>query len=429
MAEKDINEGIDKVERSNRGDRTSENTADDSIIGGDRQDHQQHHQEMKDSGSTFQGMNKLYQQDTGLVDDGTGETNDESVTIVALNPDGSQVNASGKSGLKENDLVVKQHTQEFWESKAQGAMTAITNLDQQPKYEPDQLLAANVTPRVPNTETTNEFQEVRSDASGTGSDAIAWDGGEIVDSLKAPIVLLPDYLIGDLVERFGDVAKAISSLPDNPIRGHELEAFDQTANEDPLSWSKAQAKFPELKSVSPDILKAITLNELHFYDKVDLSQDVLAGTTKDNLTLKALDEQTLGMAQITPKGLRDMCKYFPQLKSFMTEKGYIGNEHKALLDPSCIPMIVAAKTALIVRDLNKNNVPVSNDTIAYSYNADVYSYSDGHGGRKYECLKGGLEVHRSKLLHWDQRKEFYANNPDVARKSDHLENVKKWLNK
>ena len=109
----------------------------------------------------------------------------------------------------------------------------------------------------------------------------------------------------------------------------------------------------------------------------------------------------------------------------MTEKGYIGNEHKALLDPSCIPMIVAAKTALIVRDLNKNNVPVSNDTIAYSYNADVYSYSDGHGGRKYECLKGGLEVHRSKLLHWDQRKEFYANNPDVARKSDHLENVKK----
>ena len=56
-----MNEGIDNVERFNRGDRTSENTSDDSVIGGDRQNHQQHHQEMKEAGSTFQGMNKLYQ--------------------------------------------------------------------------------------------------------------------------------------------------------------------------------------------------------------------------------------------------------------------------------------------------------------------------------------------------------------------------------
>lgn len=422
-----MNEGIDNVERFNRGDRTSENTSDDSVIGGDRQNHQQHHQEMKEAGSTFQGMNKLYQQETGQVDDGTGETNDESVTIVALNPDGSQVNVSGNSDLKETDLVAKPHTQEFWESKAQGAMTAIANLDQQPKYKPDQLIAANVTPRVPNTEAARKFQDVRSDSSGTSSDAIAWDGEEIVDSLKAPIVLLPDYLIGDLVRQFGNIQKAIDSLPDHPFRGQEVEGFNQTTKEDPESWSKAQAKFPELENVSPDVLKAYTLNELHFYDRADLGQDVLAGTTKDSLTLKGLDEQTLGMAQITPKGLRDMCTYFPQLKAFMTEKGYEGNEQKALLDPSCIPMIVAAKTALIVRDLNRHHIPVNTDTVAYSYNADVYSYSDGHGGREYKCLQNVLEVNSSKLRHWDQRKEFYANDPKVVDESKHLRNVKGWL--
>ncbi|MBZ0187397.1 MAG: hypothetical protein K8F91_14215 [Candidatus Obscuribacterales bacterium] len=425
----EVNDGSDKVERFDQGGRTSENTSRDSVIGGDRQDHQEIHQEMKDSGRTFQGMNQIYKQQETLnqVDDGAGDPNDESVTIVALNSDGSEVKASGKTGLNENDLVSKPHTQEFFETKAQGAMNAIQNLDQQPRYEPDQLIAANVTPKVPNIETARKFQDVRSDASGTGSDAIAWDGGEMVDSLKAPIVLLPDYLIRDLVRHFGNTQKAIDSLPNHPFRGQEVEGFNQTTKEDLKSWSKAQSKFPELKNVSPDVLKAYTLNELHFYDKLDLSEDVLAAGSSDSNIKKAVDDKTLGMSQITHKGLRDMSEYFPQLKELLKEKGYEGNEAKALLDPSCISVIVAAKTALIVRDLNRNHIPVNTDTIAYSYNADVYSYSDGHGGREYKCLQNVLEVNSSKLQHWDQRKEYYANDQKVVDESKHLRNVKGWL--
>ena len=82
--EQDIGKGGDQV-KFDRTDRTAESTAEDSVIAGDRKDHQQRHQEMKDSGRTFQGMNKLYQQDTGnQVDDGSGPSNDESVTMSPL---------------------------------------------------------------------------------------------------------------------------------------------------------------------------------------------------------------------------------------------------------------------------------------------------------------------------------------------------------
>ena len=103
--EQDIGKGSEHV-RFERKDRTAESTAEDSVVAGDqKQDHQQRHQEMKVSGCTFQGMNKLYQHETGnQVNDGSGTLTDESVTIVALNPDGSEVKASGKTGLSENDL-------------------------------------------------------------------------------------------------------------------------------------------------------------------------------------------------------------------------------------------------------------------------------------------------------------------------------------
>ncbi|MBZ0189533.1 MAG: hypothetical protein K8F91_25020, partial [Candidatus Obscuribacterales bacterium] len=334
--------------------------------------------------------------------------------------------------------ISKSTSQNFFEPKGQEVLVVAQTLkpsspDLVPRggqiYQPDQLIAANVTPEIPNIGESKEFQEIRTDESPTGTDSIAWDGAEVVDSLKSSITLLPDYLIGDLIEQFGNIQKTIDSLPEEPIRGHEMEVFNQTTKEDPQSWSKAQVLLPELKNVPSEVLKAYTLNELYFYNKSDLAQDVLAGSGNDDLTKRSLDEVTLGVSQITPKGLRDMCSYFPQLKEFMTEKGYAGNEQKALLDPSCIPMIVAAKTALIVRDLGRHHIPVNTDTVGYSYNADVHSYSDGHGGREYKCLQGSLEVYQSKLQHWDQRKEYYANNPRVAQESKHLGNIKQWLKK
>ena len=53
MSDKEINKPHDQVERTNQGDRTSESTSKDSVISGDRKDHQAMHQEASKAGHTF----------------------------------------------------------------------------------------------------------------------------------------------------------------------------------------------------------------------------------------------------------------------------------------------------------------------------------------------------------------------------------------
>lgn len=436
MSEQEFNEPTEKVLRGTQVERTIESTADDAVIAGDRQGNQIIHQKASEAGKDWRthSDNDDDQSFTAMKE---GETLEQYQARTAhrpqLEPSKPKVDPFGidfGDGTMETSkgTIQKPHTQKFFESKAQSALTAIKQSQQE--YQPDQLIAANVPPPIHTIESAREFQEIKTDGTPAEvSDTIAWNS-DIPESLVSPIVLLPDYLIGDLVKQLGDVQKAIDSLPDHPCADHEFEVLEQTTKDDPKSWIKAQSLFPELKNVDPNLMKAITLNELNFYDKVDLAEDVLAEVSEKHPKVKeSIDDKTLGMTQITPKGLRDMCDYFPQLKEFIKEKGYTGKEQMALLDPACVPMIMAAKTALIVRDLNRNQIPINSENIAYSYNADVYSYSDGHGGKVYECLKGPIEVNKSKLFHWDQIKEYYANDPNVAQKSEHLGNVKRWLNK
>lgn len=53
MSDKEINKPHDQVERKNQGDRASEGTSKDSVISGDRKDHQAMHQEASKAGHTF----------------------------------------------------------------------------------------------------------------------------------------------------------------------------------------------------------------------------------------------------------------------------------------------------------------------------------------------------------------------------------------
>lgn len=107
--EQNIGKGGDQANFDHR-DQTGESMGNDSDLGDQTLDHQQRHQEMKTVGHTFQGMNKLYQQQLqgtagDQVADGTRADDGESVTIGALNPDGTEVKASGKTGLTEKDLI------------------------------------------------------------------------------------------------------------------------------------------------------------------------------------------------------------------------------------------------------------------------------------------------------------------------------------
>ncbi len=270
------------------------------------------------------------------------------------------------------------------------------------------LLTANIEPEVPKFEQT--LQRVGSDFSKQQKIAQALDG------YMPPPTLLPDFIVRAELQ--------IWNATEKPLNGLESQLMESTTAANSQAWEQAAMAFSsQLKGAPIALLKAYTRNELACYGREDLAQDIAA---TDGKSLGA--NPTLGMAQITVKGIQEFEAKYPQLKHFLESKGYSGPGHemKALLDPECVPMIVAAKTATIVEDLATHGIkhPTS-EQIAYGYNPDVYSYSSGHG-RDYKALYL-LEVTASKAAHWDQKKEYYANNPDVVANSEHIKNVLHWM--
>jgi len=202
-----------------------------------------------------------------------------------------------------------------------------------------------------------------------------------------------------------------------PFKHKEKEELAKTTAADKQAWEHAHDAFPQLAEVPTNIMKAYTLNEIKFYHLDDQIQDQLAKNGVDG-------GWTLGLAQITTKGVREFEAKYPQLKEFLLKHGYgPGQEMKALEDPACVPMIVAAKTATIIEDLKKHHVPITAESVAYGYNPDVYSYSKEHDeGRTYVALYN-KHIEESHRLHPDQKKEYYADKPEVIHASKHVKNV------
>lgn len=214
---------------------------------------------------------------------------------------------------------------------------------------------------------------------------------------------------------------------EHPIEGQEDALMAATTASDSKAWEHAASTFPQLADIPTNLLKAYVRNELAFYGREDLAQDVAAAAGES----LGITPPTLGMAQITVKGIDEFEKKYPQLRAFLESKGYSGPGHemRALLDPECVPMIVAAKTASLVDDLQKHGIKhPTKEQLAYAYNPDVYSYSNGHGGHDYKTLYQGA-VYASKAQHWDQQKEYYAKDRNVWDNSNEVKNVLSWLNK
>lgn len=159
----EVNDGNDKVERINRGDRTSENTADDGVIGGDRKDHQQIHQEASKAGHTFD----------------TFSDNSDDQSFKAIQPVADVFGIDFGDGTVETSkgIISNPTTQDAFEQKGQEILVAAQRLkpssaDSIPlggqSYEPDQLIAANVTDFYnPNDliSRRSEFSDVATDAT------------------------------------------------------------------------------------------------------------------------------------------------------------------------------------------------------------------------------------------------------------------------
>ncbi len=277
------------------------------------------------------------------------------------------------------------------------------------------LIAANIVPSLPNLEQKQENKESPHDSDQTKL-------AQSLDYNGTPPTLLPDFII--------EAGIKVWESSEKPLAGLEKQAMAGTTAANPRAWEDAAAAFPQLKGISVDVMKAYTLNEIHNYDRNDWIDDIAAANGKlIDLPLRKAEDATLGLSQISAKGVHDFEDKYPKLKQFLESKGYSGPGHeaKALLDPECVAMIVAAKTASIVEDMQKHGIEhPTNEQLAYAYNPDVFSYSE-NGHRQYKALYQG-EIYASKAQHWDQQKEYYANSPAVIAASKHIKNVLGCLN-
>jgi hypothetical protein len=271
------------------------------------------------------------------------------------------------------------------------------------------LEASNITPNPPNIQQMQQYPEIQSDSE---KPKVA----QYADGCMPPPTLLPDFIIKAGID--------IWNGTERPFAGVEEKLMAATTASNAHAWEDAARSFPKLAGVAPALMKAYTRNELAFYGREDLAQDMAAA---EGHSLGS--NPTLGMSQITVKGVHEFEQKYPQLRAFLASKGYSGPGHEmqALLDPECVPMIVAAKTASIVEDMQSHEIkkPTS-EQIAYAFNPDVFSYSDGKDGREFKALYG-LEINASHAMHWDQHKEYYAQDPRVIEASKHVKNVLSWL--
>lgn len=278
------------------------------------------------------------------------------------------------------------------------------------------LIASNRTPNVSNLEQMQQYHEPRNDSDVLPPDAI------VAKNLR-------DHALGTEIVRVA-MPSGVGDRVVFPYRGAEDARLKDCTKENPEAWNSAFESFSGLKQYlstqdATNLMKALVRNEIHNYDVQDAFADRMAKQGHVNQT------ETLGYAQITPAGLKQFKTRYPQLKEFLTSKGYSGlnDEAKALCDPACVPMIVAAKlqsevdTLKTAHDKLQPNrlVEINVRTLAYTYNADVYydpnvaSNPDFHANVVPKAK--GLEHLRG----YD--KAYPTSDERVLSKSQHVKNV------
>ena len=285
-------------------------------------------------------------------------------------------------------------------------------------------------PNAPIFEQIPPYQRIQSNFEQQRTPQVA----QISDAYMPPPTLVPSpEQLGITPETTKALTKAAAELilpwtKQYPMAEREKALMEQAIGGNPKAWEDAKNSFPQLDHVPTAVMQAYTRNEIANYDRFDLKDDLDAATgALHSIPTRPAEQATLGLTQISPKGIREFEQKYPQFKHFLESKGYKGPGHEiaALLDPECAPMIVAAKTASIVEDMQKHGITSPNaKQIAYAYNPDVFSFSDGNGGRTFKAMYHP-EIEVSKALHRDQQKEFYANDPRVIAASQHVHNVMK----
>jgi hypothetical protein len=217
---------------------------------------------------------------------------------------------------------------------------------------------------------------------------------------------------------------------EHKYRGKEPATMDKEITA--KAWADAYKAFPELKQLGEKdatrLMKAIIANELDHYGVEDVGQDAGAASGHGG----GLHKYSLGFAQISPDGVRDMAKQLDaEVKAHhltsnpLARFEKMNNDQlaKELVNPANAPLLVAAHMHLDLQTLNrhKNEVTVNLEALGYFYNADmVYAASD----KNHENL---MTKNDAKAKHIP----FSPSLPtdEALQRSEHAANIRKWLEK
>lgn len=162
-----------------------------------------------------------------------------------------------------------------------------------------------------------------------------------------------------------------------PFRGKEAEKLAECTKTEPKAFLTAAALYKDLSRYmwAPRLLRQLVGNEIHYYDPIDIERDKNAreGVIKSN-------SHTFGYTQISINAVKLYVLEFPILRQYFERKNHVGLDYeiRALLDPQCAAMIVAAvcehHLKLWKGQDNEDGVPIpiNERTLAYGYNPDVY---------------------------------------------------------
>jgi hypothetical protein len=211
-----------------------------------------------------------------------------------------------------------------------------------------------------------------------------------------------------------------------PHRGQEDKYLDYGACKEAFS----KAHLEKYKEVSPELIAAAMRNEQSFYKTLDRDQDQQVhekGTVlKDNGSED--DTASIGPAQIQIRKIRELVNLedaghkpkYPFLSHMKTDPV------REALDPKNAALLTAAYFAQSAETLNRMKIPVNDQTLAYTWNPDVFK-ADG----KYVCpnsIQMKAEHSLPKQMRPHRESVWNPTNDDILNTSTHVQNVKAQIN-
>lgn len=244
------------------------------------------------------------------------------------------------------------------------------------------------------------------------------------------------------------VPKGLVAKPDRelfPLQGKEFTHLSNCSRASSKAWKNAYHAFEKLKAALPYkeavvLMKALVLNELQYYKGKNLKRDQAA--LRRHVPNTSLE--TLGYAQLAPKTVYELEKGLsggkqvrPEataLIAFLESKGYRGEGHEAtaLLDPDCVPMLVAAKVESLidyyeraVDRFSAKSLRIDVRSLAYGYKPDVFYNPKDPGNPDFHAVTSAEQALSERLRGFELL--YPCTQENVLAKSRHLKNVEQWL--